>query len=214
MRNRRSKAIIGVATLAVLGTGAAAAITLRTDETVRQSAPLVTLDAESGVSSASISSSPVSSSLSSSRGEDTARPRSQEERIRRVRETAAKQTRPISHPLLPQAGGWQVPESELNATVDKDDHGELRRLYSSRHDLTGQKELAWVTDDHEKIGEVSCTQKIRLSRSVPAKERSTLLICWRVSAAKSVYTVAVKKDGRPSKERSVVAVNREWTKLT
>jgi hypothetical protein len=70
-----------------------------------------------------------------------------------------------------------------------------------------------VTDDYTKVGNVNCTQKIRLSANVKPKERPTLLICWRTSAQKSVYTVAVKRDGQPSQAKSVAAIDKEWARL-
>ncbi|BCJ41848.1 hypothetical protein GCM10010168_75360 [Actinoplanes ianthinogenes] len=139
----------------------------------------------------------------------TADKRTREERIKAVREAAAKQTTKINYPLPPPPSGRQI---DLHPKVTKTG-GEVRRLYSARTDLTGQKELAWVTDDHQTIGAVSCTDKVRFSATTPAKARPTLLICWRISDARSVYTVAVDPDGKPSAQRSVAAVNAEWSRL-
>ncbi|GAB7041707.1 MULTISPECIES: hypothetical protein [Catenuloplanes] len=101
-------------------------------------------------------------------------------------------------------------------TVDETRSADKRRrlrVASARTDLTGYQELAWVTDDTTKVGDVECTNKIRLSPDVPATERPTLLICWRLSGTKSVYTVAVDMDGRPAPEESVAALSKRWQEL-
>ncbi|MFC7279249.1 hypothetical protein ACFQS1_35255 [Paractinoplanes rhizophilus] len=87
------------------------------------------------------------------------------------------------------------------------------RVVSARSDLTGQRELAWVGDEGEPIGNARCTQRIRLSNNQTATVRRNLLLCWRTSSEKSVYTVAVDLDGKPSRIKSVASIERQWSKL-
>ena len=52
-----------------------------------------------------------------------------------------------------------------------------------------------------------------MSDGAPVQEKPTLMICWRTSADRSVYTIAVVRTGRPDAEDSVAALNRQWNKL-
>ena len=63
------------------------------------------------------------------------------------------------------------------------------------------------------MGNARCTQTITLSNDVPASARPTLMLCWRVGAQKSVYTVAIKADGRPAAKTSVALIDKEWARL-
>jgi hypothetical protein len=87
------------------------------------------------------------------------------------------------------------------------------RVTSARADLTGQGELAWVADQGERVGDAHCSQKFRLSIDDPAVTRPSLLVCWQTSATKSVYTVVVDRNGRPSRPASVAAIARAWSDL-
>lgn len=87
------------------------------------------------------------------------------------------------------------------------------RVVSARADLTGQRELAWVADSGYRVGTARCTQNFRLPPGTPARVRPTMLICWRTSAARSVYTVAVDIDRPPSAPASVAAIDRVWSTL-
>jgi hypothetical protein len=40
-----------------------------------------------------------------------------------------------------------------------------------------------------------------------------MLVCWRTSARRSVVTVAVAEQGRPSSGDSVAVIQREWARL-
>jgi hypothetical protein len=88
------------------------------------------------------------------------------------------------------------------------------RIVSARQDLTGQRELAWAADQGVPVGNARCTKKIRLSPDAEIREIPTLLLCWRTSAAKSVYVIAVKRNGGPSKQASVSEIERVWAKLS
>ncbi|MFI7547999.1 hypothetical protein [Actinoplanes sp. NPDC049599] len=226
-RNRRRKQVFaGVAGVAVLGAGAFLVTSQLADETrteTRDAAALAPAVGDSGdpsasataSASASASPSPSATVSPSVKPSPPTLSKAERERVRVVRSAAAKASSKVHRPLVPRNGGATVAAADLNVSVigSVQKNGEELRLYSARQDLTGQKELAWVTDDHERVGTASCTQKIRLSQDVKARERPTLLICWRTSTEKSVYTVAVKMDGRPSASKSVATINKEWARL-
>ncbi|GAA0730093.1 hypothetical protein Drose_33400 [Dactylosporangium roseum] len=87
------------------------------------------------------------------------------------------------------------------------------RVVSGRTDLTGQRELGWVAGQGEPFGSARCTQELRLVPGGPVVTKPELLICWRTSPVKSVYTVAVSLDGHPSREISVAAIDEAWDEL-
>ncbi|WP_328460488.1 hypothetical protein OHA21_29950 [Actinoplanes sp. NBC_00393] len=91
--------------------------------------------------------------------------------------------------------------------------GETLRVVSAKYDLTGQREMLWAADKGHKVGDASCTQRFRFSNDTKPTERPSMLLCWRTSEAKSVVTVAVTKEGRPSEEKTVAALQKEWMKL-
>ena len=113
----------------------------------------------------------------------------------------------------------QTTTSVLTAAVTQTQSGTLRtdgrmmRVVSARQDLTGLRELAWVADRGVPVGDARCSQRFRFVAGAPATEKPTLLICWRTSAAKSVYTVAVAAEGRPSTAASVAAIDARWTAM-
>jgi hypothetical protein len=82
------------------------------------------------------------------------------------------------------------------------------RIRTARYDLAGQYELAWAADDGERVGNARCTQNLRLAGV--ARERPTMLLCWHTSAGKSVVTLAVTRQGRPSRATSVATIDEQW----
>jgi hypothetical protein len=87
------------------------------------------------------------------------------------------------------------------------------RVVSARTDLTGQRELAWAADQGHAVGSARCTQNFHFDPGSPAGERKTLLLCWRTSPTKSVYTLAVDVDRRPSEKASLTALQKAWNRL-
>jgi hypothetical protein len=65
------------------------------------------------------------------------------------------------------------------------------RVVQARTDLTGKLELAWAADAGQKVGGVNCTNNTRFSTGDPAQVRPTMMICWRTSAQRSVYALAI-----------------------
>jgi hypothetical protein len=223
-RNRRRKQVIaGAAGLTVLGAGALLVTFQVDDQAGRETrdpaalAPIVTASVHP-IASATASSSVAPSALASPsvKASAAALSRTDRERVKAARSAAAKASGKVRRPLASQNGGATVAAADIKSTVigSLQQNKQELRLYSARQDLTGQKELAWVTDDYDKVGNANCTNKIRLSQDVKPRARPTLLICWRTSETKSVYTVAVKIDGRPSKAKSIAAINKEWARLS
>jgi hypothetical protein len=87
------------------------------------------------------------------------------------------------------------------------------RIVSGRTDLSAFRELAWRADAGQAVGDARCTQTFRFNASMPPGERPTTLLCWRTSATRSAYTLAVDLDKRPSSTESVALLDRAWNGL-
>nr|WP_296066519.1 hypothetical protein [uncultured Actinoplanes sp.] len=169
--------------------------------------------ASSPASASAPASSPATATASADAARRTNRDRTTEmqgQAARAAREgTLIRRSRPDrnSAPL--------VPDYLLNV----ENFGDIRtkkatlRVVSARADLSGQRELAWVADEGEPVGGAHCTQKIQLSNNPKPKVRPSLLICWRTSAERSAYTVAVDLNRTPSKAASVAALDKAWSEL-
>jgi hypothetical protein len=96
-------------------------------------------------------------------------------------------------------------------TVQKDQHS--MRIVSAKGDLTGQRELAWPADKGVAVGDAHCTQNFRFNAQALPGIRPTLLICWRTSADRTVYTVAVDVKAKPSMTDSVAQLDQEWNAM-
>jgi hypothetical protein len=84
------------------------------------------------------------------------------------------------------------------------------RVVSARANLTGQRELAWAADTGHPVGDARCTQNFQFTASSAPRVRPTLLLCWRIGGTRTVYTVAVDVDHRPSETASVATIDRVW----
>ncbi|UQU66936.1 hypothetical protein COUCH_11955 [Couchioplanes caeruleus] len=221
-RNRRRKqALAGVAGLAVLGAAAFAVTSHVTAETrTHETAGEAQAHAQAHApADAGATSSPAAADGVGTAPDDAAsaaaKPKTTKEQIEAVKGAAVKNTtQRIRRPLPPAADA--VSDEDLTvATIGslKDDKSSIR-VVSARLDLTGQRELGWVADKGQKVGAASCTQKIRVSPDMPARVRPTLLLCWRTSASRSVYTVAVDLKGKPSAKASVAQIDKAWSALS
>jgi hypothetical protein len=110
------------------------------------------------------------------------------------------------------------PAAEVRVTVSES--GTLAKdnrtfkVVSARGDLTGQRELRWVADGGYTVGHAKCTQNFRFNPQSKASVRPTLLICWRLSPTKSVYTVLVDLKRKPSAKASVAAIDKTWRTMS
>ncbi|MEV6595664.1 hypothetical protein AB0M36_02245 [Actinoplanes sp. NPDC051346] len=225
-RLRRQAMIGGAGLLAVLGVGglvahqvlddrdtAPAAQTGAEEPTVPGAAPATSGVVPQAAPSTGARASSAAAPPKSPAAKTTTHSKADAERIAAVRSAAAKASASaqIRRPV-PNAAAANVDASAVTSTTVRQG-GEALRIKSARQDLTGYRELGWIADEGVQVGNSRCTQRIRLSTNTAARERPTLLICWRTSAQKSVYTVAVKTDGRPSKELSVAEIDKQWAKL-
>jgi len=87
------------------------------------------------------------------------------------------------------------------------------KVVSARLDLTGQRELSWIVDEGEPVGDAHCSQRFRIMAGGPVAVKPTLLVCWRTGKTKSVYTVAINMLEKPSRKASVAAISKEWARL-
>jgi hypothetical protein len=220
-RARRRKQVVGaVGILALLGVGGVVAQqTLGGDDTGPASPagaqqPLAPVG---GSTSAGASKAPGKAAPKKSAGAPAApseAPKTDAERITAARSAAAKaKATPLVRAPLPKTGTVaSVEDLDVTEATTQQEGGTLK-VVSAEADLTGYGELSWVADKGTKAGDARCTKKIRLSTAVPATERPTLLLCWRTSAAKSVYTLAVVAKGRPTTSISTDALAKEWKRL-
>ena len=121
---------------------------------------------------------------------------------------------PVPAAMPPQLGVGVAPQS-VSVTDDGsiEREGATLRVVSAPGNLTGQRELAWVADAGQPVGDAFCSQRFHLGGSLPAGENPALLVCWKLSMLRSVFTVAVNAAGRPSAPFSVAALDREWARL-
>ena len=218
-RRRRGLVVVGAAGLAAALGGGAFLVTERVTEPRQQEqqstavagiappvpAPSSAAPSPAGPSPDVSASAAVRRTAAASKSEPA---RTREQRIEAVKGAAAKAVRDkrtVKRALV----GHEV----ADAAVTVQQVGAVK-VVSARQDLTGKRELSWVAGQAgEKVGDARCSQSISLSPDVPAKERRTLLLCWRTSAGKSVYTIAVDPKARPSKQRSVAELTRVWSSL-
>lgn len=116
---------------------------------------------------------------------------------------------------MPQYGVTAVPPKIFSVidTGSMSRDGETMRLVSALGDLTGRRELSWVADAGTPVGDGLCSQTFHYSAPVEPGTNPSLLVCWRVSAQKSVISVAVSKSGTPSMQAGVAAIDHQWDRL-
>lgn len=217
--NKRSA--IGVAGLAtVLGTASllVAGRESATPEASSRDVPAQVTSATSATSGAPRTVGPVLPRSSAETSEPapaaptTTAGKSLDQRVADARSANERLGTVIRPPKAPN-GRSLVADVEVKEKGDIKRGGKTLRTVSARQDLTGLRELAWVVDAGEPAGKARCTNKIRLSNNAVPRARPTLLLCWRTSAAKSVYTVAVNVYGRPVKAESIREIEKTWARM-
>jgi hypothetical protein len=219
---RRSQAAVGAIGLAaILGAGAfliTEALTRDSGEPVPEAlAPRITatpVPPSAAPSKRSAASRPPAVTVSRTPSPSaSARTKTAAERVAAARSAAARDGVKVQRPL--PAATTAGPLKDLTVTDSgslRDDRGTLR-IVSARNDLTGYKELAWVADDGAPVGSARCSQTFRFANNARPARKPNLLVCWRTSGTKSVYTVTVNLDGHPSKQDSVAALDQRWNEL-
>ncbi|MFI5892552.1 hypothetical protein ACIA5D_20835 [Actinoplanes sp. NPDC051513] len=140
----------------------------------------------------------------------SASPKSVRERANAARDANQRLGTEVRHPL--SVAGQVDPAAVQVRQVGSNAAGRTLRVSSARQDLTGYRELAWARNGRA-VGSATCTQTFTPSANVPARERPTMLLCWRLSAKKSVYTLAVDTQARPSMAASVAEIGKAWAAL-
>lgn len=224
---RRTQAIAGAVGLAaVLGGGAFLVTDRMSDDTTTvptdiaaPAVPVPSASMPSASAPASAATSPAASSAapkpaaSAAPAPATSKAKTRAQMIEEAKGTAAKADN-VRRPLAPQGAIAAVADADVTVTQTGSlTEGGTLKVVSAKSDLTGQRELGIVADDGRAVGEARCTQNVRFSAEAPAVEKPTMLICWRTSAGRSVYTVSVVRTGRPSAETAVAALNKRWAKL-
>jgi hypothetical protein len=208
---RRKQAIAGVVGLAALGAGAYLVTDQLTDAEPKAAfvAPAAVPSAPSAESSPP-AAPPAAEAAEAPPAKTAPAAKTRKEQIDEVRGTAAKAAGQVERPVT------SMRVNEANVTVKKIPQSSgILQVFSAPEDLTGKRELAWVQGQKGvKVGSSNCTQSITLAEGMPPKKRDTLLICWRVSAAKSVYTIATNPKGKPSAARSVAELDKVWSALS
>jgi hypothetical protein len=95
-------------------------------------------------------------------------------------------------------------------SLEKDRH--YIRVYSARGDASGQREMKWAVGGYP-VGDAKCTRTFHISDPPGPQERPTMLLCWRITAAKSVYVFSVDVRHPPSDQEALAALHQTWAKM-
>ncbi|GIF28767.1 hypothetical protein Aut01nite_17530 [Actinoplanes utahensis] len=213
-KSRRRKAVIGVTGLALaLGTGSyvlAERLTAGDEAEQRE----VIAQPLPGAEPASPEASPPAPTA----GAQAAMPETEKPAPQVSAEIMAARSRAAAdgHELQ-RARGHTPKLTSDDVTVTQSgslEQGHTLKVVSARGDLTDYEELGWLGDQPKPAGKTDCTQKFQLATDREPTERPTLLLCWRITAQKSAYTVAVNLKGRPDRKESVAALEKAWSKLS
>jgi hypothetical protein len=212
-RRRKQIALGAVGAAALLGAGAyviTAQIMDHNDSTVTRDAgalaPIVA--PASDAPSEAPSSGPTKDAVKKSASPSPSPSLSVDEQIKRAREKAAKDGYPVQRALT---AGPHVESGPVNERSEEVKDGSLR-VITAKFDLTGQRELLWPADGGKSVGSADCTQTFKFANN-GKPSTPNLLLCWRTSSERSVVTVLVNRNGKPSVEQSVKVIDREWAKL-
>jgi hypothetical protein len=217
LSRRRRIAIGAVGLTAVVSAGAYLIIAQTGDEAgmrrdVGALAPAASASvAESISASAAASPGPAAGSQPAAAATPS-KSMSVDERIKAAREAAAKDGHPVQRARTPSPGAVIAAGEEPKQRTEKLANGVLR-IVTAKYDLTGQRELLWPAGKTERVGSAECTQTFQFSNEGKPSTKKNLLLCWRTSAQKSVVTVLVDQDGKPSAAKSVETIAEEWAKL-
>lgn len=204
------KTVLGVAGLAVLGAGAILAVSLddRDDDQRYKAISEPSASASAPGPTASPTGTAAADNVPVRASE---RPPTDQERIASAKANAKNSVK-IQHPreqMVPPIDPSQLTVTESGSRQQ----GRTLRVVSARADLSGQNELGWVADKGRRVGPALCSQRVQFANQSQPSTKPTLLICWRTSATKSVYTVMVDMKGKPSRPASVAAIAKEWRRL-
>jgi hypothetical protein len=164
--------------------------------------------------STTLSSAPAASASAAAKPARTASraplgPAVQKE-IDEAQAAAARAGHPVTKALPPPRK--VVPGGAVSTRIKQAKDSYLR-ITTARADLTNQKDQRMAADEGTKTGNVNCTQRFRFATNVKPKVIPNMMICWRVSASRSVVTLGVTYKGKPSMSAYADVIAREWAKL-
>jgi hypothetical protein len=214
---RRHKGLtIGVSSLAVV-VGAGGVVAAERAPGEHSGGASSSLSAPMAAEQAEIAGKPVAPAFVGPHG-PTAQPSPStlQERVADARGANERLGTTVRQPKPPANGGYVADPSRIKV-VETGNIAKRRwtmRVVSAPEDLTGQRELAWVADGGKPYGDATCSQTIQMSNNAHPRTLPTLLICWRTSATRSAYTVAVNLNHRPSRATSVAALDKAWAAIS
>ncbi|MEU4241230.1 hypothetical protein [Actinoplanes sp. NPDC026619] len=208
---RRGRKVAGVAGLAaLLGAGAFLVtdrVTHESGTTTAEPAPPVAMVEQS---SGPIAEQEQTRAVGPAKPAVSTTPKSVQERAGTARNANKRLGTEVRHP---NAAPAQVDPAAVKVReIGSSTSGRLLKVSSSWQDLSGYRELAWARDGRP-YGSSTCTQTFTPSQNSPAEERPSMLLCWRTSSMKSVYTLAVDRHARPSKAAGVAEIDKAWATL-
>jgi hypothetical protein len=86
------------------------------------------------------------------------------------------------------------------------------KVYTARGDASGERELQWAVKPYP-VGNAQCTRTLKVNDHAEAKERTTMIMCWRLSSRKSVYVISVDVRQPPTEQEAMAALNGAWDKM-
>jgi hypothetical protein len=137
----------------------------------------------------------------------TTNPAAVKKEVQDAREKAEKDGVSLQRPLSAKGGSVQ----DLSTRTEKTGEGTIR-ITTAKGDLTGQQDQLMAADGGTPVGQARCTQRLHFSNA-GARKIPTILLCWRTSASRSVVTLAVSRNGKPSEDASTAVIDREWARL-
>jgi hypothetical protein len=133
-------------------------------------------------------------------------------KVMAAREAAAKDGVPLQRPLTPSPATMRA-LADVKETSRSLPGGGIMRVISTKGDLSGQREMLWAADAGRPVDGARCTQRFHFSPNGPAVVRPTMLLCWRISAGRSVVVLTIDRQNRPSSAESAAEIDRQWQKL-
>ncbi|PRX18684.1 hypothetical protein CLV67_112159 [Actinoplanes italicus] len=218
-RVRRGRTLLGAAGLAsIIGTGAFLASGPMAPERDSESAPPASRSvAQQAMSGAEVAAGaaaraqpmgPVAPDAAA-----TDKPKSTAERLDDARNANKRMGTEVRRQRLrePSKADPGKVRTVENGTLK--DNRRMMRIVSSRQDLTNFRELAWIADEGKPFRNARCSRTVQVSENVEPKEKPTMLMCWRLTPKKSVYTITVDLKKNPTPQEGVAALEREWKRM-
>ncbi|WP_045742005.1 hypothetical protein [Actinoplanes rectilineatus] len=207
---------VGAAGLAVVLGGGAYLITSRISDDTTTTAQEIRADATTTAPAASPDLTTATGSTTEPEPATTTAspaPVTSEEaaEIEEGRRQNAKDGIKVDRPATPDTAASASPAEDVKMmTRGSLKEGGIVRVYTAHSDLTGQKELAYVAGGIEEHRDVPCSQTFKFSTNPKPAKRDNLLMCWRTTPDKSVVAIVVDPDGKPSRDKAVDVLEKNW----